>query len=167
MKKKKKSDPFFRAFLPYWGKNENEDLFFRTFLPNWGKNENEDKKYGKMSSIFEFSILKLGYVAILMKIWKKKLTYFLRHFWLIEAKMKMKMKKFGKISSIFEFSISTLSYNELFIKIWEKQVFFRIFTWVEDRGLKRVNIGLFVLYEIVHVTSYKGKGSLTSYFKEK
>ena len=39
------------------------------------------KKYGKMSSIFELSISKLGYVAVFMKICKK-MTHFLRHFFL-------------------------------------------------------------------------------------
>ena len=114
-------------------------------------------KYGKMSSICEFSIWKLGYMEIFMKIWErneknyltislfnfdhlpdedgkkswcqkldedermeewfdfwilhikirwddnfhenlwKKMFYlFLGHFWLIEAKMKMKMKNSGK-----------------------------------------------------------------------
>ena len=109
------------------------------------------KKFGKVSSIFQFSISKLDYTEFFMKIlekffwlifklfliypgknedehekvWenefnfliihikirlhgnfhenllKKNLTHFLGHFWLIEAKMKMKMKTFGKMSLIF------------------------------------------------------------------
>ena len=39
------------------------------------------KKFGKMNSIFEFSISKLGYMAIFMKICAKKiLTHFAGHF---------------------------------------------------------------------------------------
>ena len=39
------------------------------------------KKIGKISSGFGFSISKLGYVAIFMKIWEKNsLTHFLRRF---------------------------------------------------------------------------------------
>ena len=29
------------------------------------------KKFGKMSSIFEFSVSKLGYMEVFMKIWEK------------------------------------------------------------------------------------------------
>ena len=45
--------------------------FFGTFWTNQGKNENEDEKYGKMNSNFEFSISKLGYVPVFMKISEK------------------------------------------------------------------------------------------------
>ena len=34
----------------------------------WGENEGETKKIGKMGLIFEFSISKLGYIDIFMKI---------------------------------------------------------------------------------------------------
>ena len=45
------------------------------------------KKSEKMNSVFELSISKLDYIETFMKIcWKKLLTYFLGHFWLIEAK---------------------------------------------------------------------------------
>ena len=46
-------------------------------MANWGKNEDEDqrKKFGKISSIFEFSISKLGYMEIFMKIWEKKMKW--------------------------------------------------------------------------------------------
>ena len=45
------------------------------------------KNYGKMGLSFEFS----------MKICEKNIfSHFLRHFLLIEAKMKMKMKKYKK-----------------------------------------------------------------------
>ena len=43
----------------------------KTFLTNRGKNKDEDEKIGKMSSIFEFSISKLGCVALFIKIWEK------------------------------------------------------------------------------------------------
>ena len=60
------------------------------------------KKTGKMNSTFDFSISKLGYIAIFMKICGKNiLTHFLGHFRLLEAKMKMKMKKYEKMNPIF------------------------------------------------------------------
>ena len=124
------------------------------------KNEDEVKKFGKMSSIFEFCLSKLSYMEIFMKIWEKMyltiwlfdldylsdedgkkadaknededekkrenkfdlwilhikirlygkifenlrknfFTHFLNHFWLIEAKMKLKIKKVGKITSVY------------------------------------------------------------------
>ena len=40
------------------------------------------KKYGKMSSIFELSISKLGYVAVFMKICKKMFDPFFKTFFL-------------------------------------------------------------------------------------
>ena len=43
-----------------WEKN------FDSFLTNQGKNEDEDEKIWEMISIFEFSISKLGYMAISM-----------------------------------------------------------------------------------------------------
>ena len=57
------------------------DSFFKLFLTSRGKNEDEDEKFVKMSPNFEFSISKLGYVAIFMKIWEKTFDPFLRHFW--------------------------------------------------------------------------------------
>ena len=47
------------------------------------------KKFGRMNLILEFSISKLGYMAVFIKISEKKLTHLLRHCWLIEAKIKM------------------------------------------------------------------------------
>ena len=71
------------------------------------KNKDEDEKIGENEFNFSILYIKLGYMAIFMKICpKKNLTYFVGHFWLIKAKMKMKMKKCGKMSPIFEFSIS-------------------------------------------------------------
>ena len=60
-----------------------------------------------------------------MKIWKKIFDSILRHFWLIEAKMKVKMKKYWRIIPTFEFSISKLG----FMKICEKKfdLFYRTF----------------------------------------
>ena len=66
------------------------------------------EKLGKMISIFEFSLSKLGNVSIFMKILWKIFDPFLKHFWLIEGKIKIKMKKFGKMSSNIGFSISKL-----------------------------------------------------------
>ena len=77
------------------------------------------RKYGKTNPIFEFSLSKLGYMEIFMKIWEKKyLTHFIGHFWLIEAKMKMTMKKYGKMIAIFAFFISKLGYVAIFMKIF-------------------------------------------------
>ena len=61
---------------------------------------------------------KLGYTEIFMKIYEKKvLTNFLGHFWLVEAKIKIKIRTFGKMSLIFEFSILKLGYMKVFMKI--------------------------------------------------
>ena len=80
------------------------------------------KKYGKMSPIFEFSISKLGYVVIFMKIWEKKiLDSFFDPFLTNRGKNENEDKKFGKMSPIFEFFISKLGCMELSIKIWEKR----------------------------------------------
>ena len=54
------------------------------------------KQFGKMCLIFEFSISKLGYTEIFMKIYGKQiLTHFLGYFW-VNIKMKMKIKNMGK-----------------------------------------------------------------------
>ena len=43
--------------------------FVSHYLTNRSKNKDEDEKFfGKMSSIFEFSISKLGYIEIFTKI---------------------------------------------------------------------------------------------------
>ena len=78
------------------------------------------KKFGRMNLIFGVSISKLVYITIFMKIWKK-IDNFLRHFWQIEAKAKLKMIQFGKMSLIFEFFRSKLGYMAIFIKISEKR----------------------------------------------
>ena len=87
------------------------------------------KIYGKMSSILEFAISKLAYVLVFMKVWEKTFGPFLRHFWLIKVKLKMKMKKYGKMSSIFELSKSKLGYVAVFMKICKKMFdpFFKTF----------------------------------------
>ena len=88
-----------------------------------------------MSLIFQFSISKLGYKDIFMKICEKKvLTHFLGHFWLVEANMKMKMKKLKKMSLILEFAISKVGYVPVFMKVWEKN-FWPIFkTFLTNQG---------------------------------
>ena len=83
------------------------------------------KKIEKMSLIFEFSISKLGYTEIFIKVFGKNiLTHFLGYYWLVKAKMKMNMKNYGKTSSILEFSISKLGYVAIFLKICEKKFWF-------------------------------------------
>ena len=55
-------DPSFKGFFT---------LLKYIFLTNWGKNEDKDEKFGKISPIFEFSISKLGYMELFIKIWEK------------------------------------------------------------------------------------------------
>ena len=114
----------------------------KPFLINQGKNENEDEKIWKNELDFWIIHIKIRLFGNFHEnLLKKILTHFLRNFWLIESKIKMKMKKFGKISSIFGFSISKLGYMELFIKIWEKSFFLKFLlekghTWTEvSKGL--------------------------------
>ena len=73
--------------------------------------------------------IKISLYRIFMKIWEKKLTKFLRHFWLIEAKMKIKMKKYGKIIPIFEFFISKSD----FIKNCKKKIDLFYTTFLTNR----------------------------------
>ena len=49
-------------------KSVKANLWIRNFR---SKNEDEMKKFGKMSSVFEFCLSKLSYMEIFMKIWKK------------------------------------------------------------------------------------------------
>ena len=57
-----------------WKSSLTISLFNLHYLPdkdgekNDAKNEDEDEKVGRMTLIFEFSISKLGYMAIFMKI---------------------------------------------------------------------------------------------------
>ena len=97
-----------------------------------------------MSSVFEFSMSKLGYVAVFMKIWEKK-------FWLIfedifdqsRQKWRWRWKKFGKMSLIFELPMSNLGYMEIFTKIGEKilthfsrHFFFSRHFWLTEAKMK-------------------------------
>ena len=79
-------------FMKIWEKMKWKSslisLFNLHYLPdkdgelNDAKNEDEDEKTWKMNLICEFSILKLGYMAISMKICgKQNLAHFLGHFW--------------------------------------------------------------------------------------
>ena len=105
--------------FPWKSETNFFDPFCEPFLINQGKNF---EKFRKMSSIFEFSISKLGYMAIFMKICGKKIsTHFVGHFWLSKAKMKVKMKKYREMSSNFESSWSRLVYAVVFKKISEKK----------------------------------------------
>lgn len=93
------------------------------------------KKIGRMNlrMNFELSRSKLGYRATLMKILDKKfLTPFLRHFWLIEAKIKMKMKNFWKLSSVFDSPHESL-YDNFHKNLW-KFFFFLFKTFLTNRG---------------------------------
>ena len=147
-------------------------------MTNWGKNENEGEKVWE--NIFNFWIfhIKMRICGNFHENWRKKfLTDFLRHFWLTEAKIKMKTKKLAKMISIFDFSIWKLGYMELFIKMWEKKCFcFPNFTWkghTMTEVLKRVNDELFIILSILRgqfcnfwdmpFSTYKAFGS---FFKE-
>ena len=90
-------------------------------MTNRSKNKDENEKVWENK--FDFGILhiKIRILGNSHKVGEK--TRFLGHFWLIEAKIKMKMKKYGNMFSTFEFSISKLGYKELLIKIWEKSFF--------------------------------------------
>ena len=80
------------------------------------------KKFGKLNSIFKFSISKLGYMKILMKISE---TISLFSFddlpeedgEKVDAKNEDDNEKFGRLNLIFEFSISNLGYMTILFKI--------------------------------------------------
>ena len=112
-------------------------------MTNRNKNENGDKKISKNE--FDFSILDIKtrlYKNFHENLRKQFLTHSLSHFWLIEAKMKMKIKKFGKMSLIFDLSVSKLGYMAIFIRICLKNFhpFFRTFLTIwgknEDKDKK-------------------------------
>ena len=137
---KKNFDPFFKTFEDededekIWGKDfnfwilhikfmlchsiyENPRNFFLTqlcytFLVNQSKNGDEYEKIRKNDFDFWILHIKIRLCGSFHENLRKKfLTHFVRHFWLMEAKMKMKIKIFGKkwVPS-FEFSISILGY---------------------------------------------------------
>ena len=127
-------------FMNMWEKNEIKKFFnffaftlssltFAICLIKMGKNfmpkrKMRMKKFARVNLIFEFSISKLGYINIFMKIWERKmLTHFLGHFWPIEVKMKLQIKKIEKMSLIFEFSKSKLGDMAIFMKICRKKNF--------------------------------------------
>ena len=71
------------------------------------KNEDDGEKIGENE--FNFWILHIKirlYDNFHENQWEKCFRPYCRTFWLIEAKMKMKMTKYGKLSPIFEFSLS-------------------------------------------------------------
>ena len=81
------------------------------------------KKIGRMNLIFDFSISNLGYMAIFMKIWEKKLTHFLRHFWLIRAKMKVQMKKnWENKFDLWILRIKIRFYGNFHENLWKKRL---------------------------------------------
>ena len=126
-----------KIFMKIWEKIF--DSFFKLFLTNRGKTEDEDEKIWENK--FDFWIIHIkirlcgSFHENLRKIF---LTHFVRHFWLIETKMKMKIKRFGIMKSIFEFSISELGYTKTFMKIWEKKfwLIFLSYFWLIEAKLK-------------------------------
>ena len=69
------------------------------------------EKFGKMSLIYEFSISKLGYMEIFMKIWEIIFRLSFKPFLTNRGKNEDKDEKCGKMGSIFEFSVSKLGYK--------------------------------------------------------
>ena len=69
------------------------------------------EKFGKMSLIYEFSISKLGYTEIFMKIWEIIFWLSFKPFLTNRGKNEDKDEKYGKMVSIFEFSVSKLGYK--------------------------------------------------------
>ena len=111
------------------------DPFSKTFLTNQGKNEDKDEKIRENDFDFWILHMKSDFIEIFMKISGEKiLTHFLGHFWLVKAKMKMKITRFGKISSGFEFSISILGYAKIFMKIWGKIFWFIFKPFLTNQG---------------------------------
>ena len=121
----------------YGNFHENlRQIFFTLFVSHfWLIKAKNFEKFRKMSSIFEFSISKLGFMAIFMKICGKKIwTHFVGHFWLSKAKMKVKMKKYREMSSNFESSWSRLVYAVVFKKISEKKIWPILKTLLTNQG---------------------------------
>ena len=118
------------------------DPFYKTFLTNRDENEDEDKKIWKNEFDFWILHIKTRLFKNFHENLRKFLTHSLSHFWLIEAKMKMKIKKFGKMSLIFDLSVSKLGYMAIFIRICLKNFhpFFRTFLTIwgknEDKDKK-------------------------------
>ena len=79
------------------------------------------KKYGKMSSIFEFSTSRLGYVAIFIKIGVKRFWPFFKTFLTNQGKNEDEVKKIWENEFDFWISMSRLGYVAIFIKIQEKK----------------------------------------------
>ena len=95
------------------------DSFFKQFLTNWGKNKDEKN----WENEFDFWIIHIKvrlYGNFHENLVKKKFDTFLGNFWLIKAKMKMKMIKYREMFSIFEFSISKLGFVVIFMEIGVK-----------------------------------------------
>ena len=116
-------------------------------------------------------------MEIFIKIWEKKLfTHFLNHFWLIEAKMKLKMKKIGKMIYVFEFSTSKLGYMAIFMKICAKN-FLTLFVghfWLIEAKMKMKmnkfgkmssNIGFLILDYVVIFMKIWEKKNFDPFFK--
>ena len=119
-----------------WGWNRWRDYlthFVVHYLTNRDKIKIKVKKFGKMSLIFEFSISKLGYMEIFMKIWEKNKIKNLFHYLTLTIclkkigkklipKLKIRIKIFGRMNLISEFFISKLGYMTIFMKIWEEKI---------------------------------------------
>ena len=92
--------------------------FFKTFLTNQGKNEDlSNRKCDKISLIFEFSISKLGYMGIFMKIREKRFDPFFKTFLTNQGKNGDEDKKKCKNEFNFEFYLSKVGNMAIFLKI--------------------------------------------------
>ena len=76
-----------------------------------------------MSLIIEFSISKLGYMAIFMKICKiKNFNSFFRTFLANQSSSENEDEKYGKMNSSFKLFILNLGYVTVFMKVSEKKL---------------------------------------------
>ena len=76
-----------------------------------------------MSLIIEFSISKLGYMAIFMKICKiKNFNSFFRTFLANQGSSENEDEKYGKMNSSFKLFILNLGYVTVFMKVSEKKL---------------------------------------------
>ena len=100
--RRKNFDPFFKTFF-----------FSRHFWLTEAKMKTKMEKFGKINSIFEFSIWKVGYLELFLKICGKKIWPIFRTFLTNRGKNEVEDKKMWEN----EF--------EVFIKIWEKRSFLK------------------------------------------
>ena len=93
-----------------------------------------------MSLIFEFSISKLGYMAIFMKICKiRNFNSSFRTFLANQGNSENKDEKYGKMNSIFKLFISNLGYVTVFMKVSEKKIDPFLKTFLSNQGKNENN----------------------------